>query len=96
LQKEPDDDGASKVDNCDGCVSDGNWSDWEEDEDKVENPVVCLFCETSSSFDEILSHMNDSHAFDFTRICVEMDFYQQVTYYLLYAACIGVTVRFFV
>jgi hypothetical protein len=25
-----------------------------------------------------------------------MDFYQQVTYYLLYAACIGVTVRFFV
>jgi hypothetical protein len=78
LQNELDDE-LSDAQNSDGCVDDGNWSDWEEIEDKVEDPVVCLFCETSSSFDEILSHMNDSHCFDFTRICVEMDFYHQVT-----------------
>lgn len=78
VQNEPDDDELSDAENSDRCVSDGNWSDWEEDEDKVENPVVCLFCETSSSFDEILSHMNGCHGFDFARICVEMDFYQQV------------------
>jgi hypothetical protein len=79
LQNEPDDDELSNAENSDRCVSDGNWSDWEEDEGKVENPVVCLFCDKSSTFDGILSHMNDCHGFDFTRICVDMDFYHQVT-----------------
>ncbi|XP_021927401.1 zinc finger protein 277 isoform X2 [Zootermopsis nevadensis] len=75
IQNEPDDE-LSNVENSDGYVSDGDWSDWQEDED----PVVCLFCDISSTFDNILSHMNDAHGFDFTRICVEtvMDFYQQV------------------
>jgi hypothetical protein len=76
LQNEPDDE-LSNVKNSDGYVSDGNWSDWQEEED----PVVCLFCELSCTFDNILSHMIGAHGFDFTRICVEtaMDFYQQVT-----------------
>ncbi|PNF33428.1 hypothetical protein B7P43_G03360 [Cryptotermes secundus] len=82
VKNEPDDDDdddeLSNAENSDRRVSVGNWSDWEEDEDKVENPVVCLFCERSSSFDEIQSHMNNAHGFDFTRISVDMDFYHQV------------------
>ena len=59
-------------------LSDREWSDWEE---KVD-PVVCLFCEESGSFELSLSHMRVVHKFDFTDLCLKngMNFYQQVCY----------------
>ncbi|XP_069693721.1 zinc finger protein 277 isoform X2 [Periplaneta americana] len=79
VQNEPDDE-MFTVECSDGYLSDWDWSDWYEDEETVENPVVCLFCEASSTFEKTLKHLKDFHNFDFTTICSEagLDFYQQV------------------
>lgn len=51
-----------------------------DDEDAV--PIVCLFCsDESSSWNQVMSHLEDKHKFSYVKLTSTMSFYDQVLYF---------------